>query len=156
MRQAPSWPYAIRGRALIPRISIESSTPSTPRNPVEPAWAWRYAAPLSMLMAASCGRKQMSLAAPYSNSPFRRPKRTHACNVVAACSFPGHAKQAKLPDLRRQLRCASASRGLECAWGASGANVRPHEQEETMMPKFVIEREFAGAGKWPKQELQAI
>jgi hypothetical protein len=25
-----------------------------------------------------------------------------------------------------------------------------------MMPKFVIEREFAGAGKWPKQELQAI
>ena len=24
------------------------------------------------------------------------------------------------------------------------------------MPKFVIEREFAGAGKWPKQELQAI
>jgi len=25
-----------------------------------------------------------------------------------------------------------------------------------MMPKFVIEREFAGAGKWPKQDLQAI
>jgi hypothetical protein len=25
-----------------------------------------------------------------------------------------------------------------------------------MMPKFVIEREFAGAGKWPQQELQAI
>jgi len=24
------------------------------------------------------------------------------------------------------------------------------------MPKFVIEREFAGAGKWPKQDLQAI
>ena len=24
------------------------------------------------------------------------------------------------------------------------------------MPKFVIEREFAGAGKWPTQELQAI
>ena len=24
------------------------------------------------------------------------------------------------------------------------------------MPKFVIEREFAGAGKWPQQELQAI
>ena len=25
-----------------------------------------------------------------------------------------------------------------------------------MIPKFVIEREFAGAGKWPQQELQAI
>jgi hypothetical protein len=30
------------------------------------------------------------------------------------------------------------------------------EQEESTMPKFVIERDIAGAGKLPKQELQAI
>jgi hypothetical protein len=29
-------------------------------------------------------------------------------------------------------------------------------QKENAMPKFVIEREIAGAGKLPKQELQAI
>lgn len=30
------------------------------------------------------------------------------------------------------------------------------EWEKAAMPKFVIEREIAGAGKLPKQELQAI
>jgi hypothetical protein len=30
------------------------------------------------------------------------------------------------------------------------------EQEESYMPKFVIERDIVGAGKLPKQELQAI
>jgi hypothetical protein len=30
------------------------------------------------------------------------------------------------------------------------------QEEEIAMPKFVIEREIAGAGKLPKQELQAI
>jgi hypothetical protein len=30
------------------------------------------------------------------------------------------------------------------------------KEEEIAMPKFVIEREIAGAGKLPKQELQAI
>jgi len=30
------------------------------------------------------------------------------------------------------------------------------EQEKSAMPKFVIEREIAGAGKLPRQELQAI
>jgi Protein of unknown function (DUF4242) len=30
------------------------------------------------------------------------------------------------------------------------------ELRERAMPKFVIEREIAGAGKLPKQELQAI
>jgi hypothetical protein len=30
------------------------------------------------------------------------------------------------------------------------------EQEDSAMPKFVIEREIAGAGKLAKQELQAI
>jgi hypothetical protein len=32
----------------------------------------------------------------------------------------------------------------------------PDDPEEHSMPKFVIEREIAGAGKLPKQELQAI
>jgi hypothetical protein len=30
------------------------------------------------------------------------------------------------------------------------------KQEETTLPKFVIERDIIGAGKLPKQELQAI
>jgi hypothetical protein len=32
----------------------------------------------------------------------------------------------------------------------------PDDPEERSMPKFVIEREIVGAGKLPKQELQAI
>jgi nitrogen-specific signal transduction histidine kinase len=36
---------AISGRALIRRISIGSSMPSTPPSPVEQAWGCRYAAP---------------------------------------------------------------------------------------------------------------
>src|SRR5215467_2569857 len=58
-------------------ISIESSTPFTPRSPVEQGWGCLYAAPLSMLMGASCGRKRTNLAAPYLSSPCRRRKRTH-------------------------------------------------------------------------------
>ena len=34
--------------------------------------------------------------------------------------------------------------------------MRMPQVEEIAMPKFVIEREIAGAGKLPKQELQAI
>jgi hypothetical protein len=34
--------------------------------------------------------------------------------------------------------------------------MRMPKHEEIAMPKFVIEREIAGAGKLPKQELQAI
>jgi len=34
--------------------------------------------------------------------------------------------------------------------------MRAPKEEEIAMPKFVIEREIAGAGKLPKQELQAI
>jgi hypothetical protein len=34
--------------------------------------------------------------------------------------------------------------------------MRMPKEEEIAMPKFVIEREIVGAGKLPKQELQAI
>src|SRR5215469_13122308 len=67
--QAPSWPCAIPGRALIRRISTGSSTPSTPRSPVEQAWACRFAAPSSMLMGASCGRERTSLAVLHFSLP---------------------------------------------------------------------------------------
>jgi hypothetical protein len=36
------------------------------------------------------------------------------------------------------------------------SHVTQQEQEMSAMPKFVIERDIAGAGKLPKQELQAI
>jgi hypothetical protein len=39
-------------------------------------------------------------------------------------------------------------------WAAALAPVA--SQEESIMPKFVIEREIAGAGKLPPKELQAI
>src|SRR5215469_969094 len=72
--QAPSWPCAIPGQALIRGISIESSTPSTPRSPVEQAWGCRFAAPSSMLMGASCGREQTSLAVLHFSSPCAMSK----------------------------------------------------------------------------------
>jgi hypothetical protein len=55
--QTPLWPSAIRGPALIRRISNESSKPSTPRSPVEQAWGCRYAVPSSLPLAvgAACG-----------------------------------------------------------------------------------------------------
>ena len=57
-----------------------SSTPFTPRRPVEQAWGCRYAAPSSMLMGASCGRKRMSLVAPYFSSPCPAPTvNSHCC-----------------------------------------------------------------------------
>ena len=37
-----------------------------------------------------------------------------------------------------------------------GRTTRPHGGEETTTPKFVIEREIAGAGKLSLQDLQAI
>ena len=74
---ASSWPCAIPGRVLIRCISIGSSTPSTPQSPVEQAWDCRFAAPSSMLIAASYGRKRTNPAAPYFSSRCRRPKRTH-------------------------------------------------------------------------------
>jgi hypothetical protein len=36
------------------------------------------------------------------------------------------------------------------------AHARTIRPEENVMPKFVIERDIVGAGKLPKQELQAI
>jgi hypothetical protein len=36
------------------------------------------------------------------------------------------------------------------------AHARTAKPEEIAMPKFVIERDIVGAGKLPKQELQAI
>src|SRR5262249_8036400 len=56
-------------RALILYISTGSLTPSTPQSPVERAWGCRFAAPSSMLMGASCGREQTSLAVLHFSSP---------------------------------------------------------------------------------------
>ncbi|XUJ35185.1 histidine kinase dimerization/phospho-acceptor domain-containing protein [Bradyrhizobium japonicum] len=60
------------GGALIRSTSIESSTPFTPRSPVEQGWGCRYAVPSSKHMEASCGRKRTNLAAPYFSLPCRR------------------------------------------------------------------------------------
>src|SRR5215468_2005817 len=74
IRQASSWPCAIPGQASIQRISIESSTPSIPRSPVEQAWGYRFAAPSSMLTGASCGLERTSPAALHFSSPCPMPK----------------------------------------------------------------------------------
>ena len=80
-------------------ISIESSTPFTPRSSVEQGWGCRYADPSSMLTAASCGRRRTSLGAPYFSSPCRRTT-THKLSSIG------------VPGCRAERRHRSRSRAL--------------------------------------------
>src|SRR5215813_5238151 len=86
--QTPSSPSAIAGQALIRRISIASSTPSTPPNPVEQGWGCQYAGPSSMLMEGSCGRKRTSRAALHFGSfcPAPQPAHESFSNIFCCAS----------------------------------------------------------------------
>jgi hypothetical protein len=46
--------------------------------------------------------------------------------------------------------------GFACRSFAAGHASRMPERRNSAMPKFVIERQIVGAGKLPRQELQAI